>query len=168
MPLNLPILPEYQMEAYADHFKMYYQPLREFNVAWAYPPLLSGRLGWDALAQDVAGVYNGLPPEDRKIAGIYSDWYAQAAAIDVLGPRYGLPHAVSGHLNYYLWGPGYSWDVMVLIASKTNNMSVFFDECELKAVGQHDYEPFGHAYIFVCRKPKVPADVIWSSIKSYR
>ena len=168
MPLNLPILPVNQMEAYADHFKMYYQPLREFNFAWAYPPLLSGRLGWDTLARDVAGVYNALPLEDKKIAGIYSEQYALAAAMDLLGPQYGLPHAVSGHLNYYLWGPGYSWDVMVIIASKTNNMSVFFDECELKAIGQHDFEPFGHAYIFVCRKPKVPADVIWSSIKSYR
>jgi 4-amino-4-deoxy-L-arabinose transferase-like glycosyltransferase len=168
LPLNLPILPVNQMEAYADHFKMYYQPLREFNFAWAYPPVLSGRLGWDELARDVTGVYAGLPPEDRKIAGIYSDGYPLAAAIDVLGPQYGLPHAVSGHLNYYLWGPGYSWNVMLLVTDRTNNMSVFFDECELKAIGQHDFEPFGHAYIFVCRKPKVPADVIWSSMKSYR
>ncbi len=168
LPLNLPILPVEQMEAYADHFKMFYQPLREFNFASFYPPLLSGRLGWDELTRDVAGVYDGLPPEDRKIAGIYSDQYAPAAAIDLLGPQYGLPHAVSGHLNYYLWGPGYSWDVMIIITGKSNNMSVFFNECEQKAVSQLEADPFDHVYIFVCRKPKVTADVIWSSMQSFR
>ncbi|MGA2489013.1 MAG: glycosyltransferase family 39 protein [Anaerolineales bacterium] len=168
MPLNLPILPVDQMEAYADHFKMFYQPLREFNFTSFYPLLLTGRLGWDTLPRDVAGVYDGLPPEYRKIAGIYTDSYATAAAIDVLGPPYGLPHAVSGSLTYYLWGPGYSWDVIVLVTDRTNNMSVFFDECKLKAVSQYDFDPFGHAYIYVCRKPKVPANVIWSSVKTYR
>ena len=168
LPLNLPILPVDQMEAYADHFKMYYQPLREFNFAWAYPPLLSGRLGSDQLVRDVAGVYDSLPPQERAIAGIYTDFYSQAGAIDLLGTQYGLPHAVSGSLTYYLWGPGYSWDVMILVSDKTNNMSVFFDECELKTVGQNDIEPFGRAYIYVCRKPKVTADVIWSSVRSYR
>jgi hypothetical protein len=168
LPLNLPILPVDQMEAYADHFKMFYQPLREFNFAWFYPPLLIGRLGWDKLARDVAGVYNGLPPEDKKIAGIYSDTYALAGVMDMLGPQYGLPHAVSGHLNYYLWGPGYSWAVMVLITNRTNNMSVYFDECELKGISQLEFDPFSSAYLYVCRKPKVSAEVIWSSMKSYR
>ncbi len=168
LPLNLPILPAGQMEAYADNFKMYYQPLREFNFAWAYPPLLSGQLGWDELTRDVAGVYDGLPPEDRKIAGIYSDGYGSAAAIDVLGSPYNLPHAVSGSLTYYLWGPGYSWDVMIIISDRTNNMSVFFDQCELKTVVPNKYDEPVDSYIYVCRKPKVPADLIWSSVKSYR
>ena len=83
--------------------------------------------------------------------------------------QYGLPYAVSGSLTYYLWGPGCSWDVMILVARKTNNTGVFFDECELKAVVEHDFDkPLDHPHVFVCRKPRVPADVIWSSIKSYR
>jgi 4-amino-4-deoxy-L-arabinose transferase-like glycosyltransferase len=169
LPLSLPILPADRMPSFADRFRMFYQPLREFNVAWSYPPLLTGRLGWDELVREVAGVYDELPAEERAIAGIYADWYMPAGAIDLLGPQYGLPHAVSGFLTYYLWGPGYSWDVMILVTSKSNNMSVFFDQCELKAVGQHVYDaPVGRPYIYVCRKPKVPADVIWSSVKSYR
>ena len=169
LPLSLPILPVDRMPAFADRFRIFYQPLREFNVAWSYPPFLTGRLGWDELVQEVAGVYDELPAEERAIAGIYADWYMPAGAVDLLGPQYGLPHAVSGFLTYYLWGPGYSWDVMILVTSKSKNMSVFFDQCELKAVGQHVYDaPVGQPYIYVCRKPKVPADVIWSSVKSYR
>ena len=168
LPLNLPILPANQMESYASHFKIFYQPLREFNFAWAYPPILTGRIGSDQVVQAVAGVYDALPAGRRAIAGIYTDGYGDAGAIDLFGPQYGLPHAVSGSLTYYLWGPGYSWDVMIIATTKSNNMSVFFDECEQKAIVPNDYNGMGDLYIFVCRKPKVSADVIWSSVKTYR
>ncbi len=102
------------------------------------------------------------------MAGIYTDWYMQAGAIDQLGPAYGLPHAVSPSLTYYLWGPGYSWEVMLLVTPRTNNLSVFFDACELKGPVQSVPGGQGGLYIFVCRTPKVPANVIWSSLKSYR
>jgi hypothetical protein len=117
----------------------------------------------------VAEVYDELPAEDRAIAGIYSDWYMPAGAVDQLGPQYGLPHAVSGSLTYYLWGPGFSWDTMIIVTGRVNNLAVFFDECEVKREVQFKYEvPFGKLFIHVCKKPKVPADVIWSSMKSYR
>ena len=170
IPLTLPILPANLLPAFADNFKSLSPTVKEFNgQAFKYSPLIFGRLGWDELVQEVARVYNELPAEDRKIAGIYADGYGPAGAIDQLGPKYGLPHAVSGALTYYLWGPGYSWDVMIIITNKTNNMSVFFDECELKTTIHYEYDvPFGPPYIYVCRKPKVSADVIWSSVKSFR
>jgi hypothetical protein len=170
VPLSLPILPVNLFPIFAKPFKSLYQPLREFNGSTSYYPLLlSGRLGWDKLVREVAEVYDSLPVEDRAIAGIYTDWYMHAGAIDQLGPQYGLPHAVSGSLTYYLWGPGYSWDVMIIITNKTNNMSVFFDECELKTTVQYEYDgAVGRPYIHICRKPKVSADVIWSSLKSFR
>ena len=169
LPLNLPILPANQMESYASHFKIFYQPLREFNFAWAYPPILTGRIGSDQVVQAVAGVYDGLPAGKRAIAGIYTDGYGDAGAIDLFGPQYGLPHAVSGSLTYYLWGPGYSWDVMIIVTTQTNPMSVFFDDCELKRVVTYQFdEPGSATHIFVCRNPKVSAKVIWSSVKTYR
>jgi hypothetical protein len=169
LPLNLPILPVDLMVSYAGNFKMFYQPLREFNFAWAYPPLLTGRIGSDQLVHEVAGVFDELPAEERAIAGIYTDGYSDASAIDLFGPQYGLPHAVSGSLTYYLWGPGYSWDVMIIVTTQTNDMSVFFYECAQKKVVEYKYDaPMGSSYIFVCRKPKVPPDVIWTSVKTYR
>ena len=91
-----------------------------------------------------------------------------AAGLDLYGTQYGLPHTVSGSLTYYLWGSGYSWDVMIIATTKSNNMSVFFDECEQKAIVPNDYYGMGDLYIFVCRNPKVSAKVIWSSVKTYR
>ena len=93
-----------------------------------------------------------------------------AGAIDHLGPQYGLPHAVSGSLTYYLWGPGYSWDTMIIIGGKINNLDVFFKECELKREVQdkYDLQMMGKLYIHVCRKPVIPADRIWATMKMYR
>ncbi len=166
LPTSLPILPINSVYKLPRSIKFWYQSIREFNSGNSYAPLiLTGRLGWDGLVRDVSEVYDQLPPEDRLVAGIYTDWYFNASAIDFYGPRYGLPHAVSGSLTYYLWGPGYSWDVMLIVTGRTNILSVFFDECAQKAVtGPDTLFPFS---IFVCKNPKLPADTIWSSQKNY-
>ena len=170
IPASLPILPFDQAQVFTEKIESLFPPLMQFNtMVLETSPLLPARLGWDEVVQEVARVYDDLPAEDRAVAGIYTDWYPAAGAIDYLGPQYGLPHAVSGSLTYYLWGPGYSWDVMILLTSKTNRMSVFFNECELKAVVQNEVNTFLLTrHIFVCRQPKVSAETIWSSAKLFR
>jgi hypothetical protein len=171
LPASLPILPLERFPSfYGDTGKFLYQSVKEFNGAPSYYPLLlSGRIGWDQLTEEVAGVYDALPAQDRAVAGIYADFWMDAGAIDRLGPEYGLPHAVSGSLTYYLWGPGYSWDVMIILTTKTNPLAVFFDECELQATAQRGFDlSSGPVAIYVCREPKVSAEKIWSSMKSYR
>jgi 4-amino-4-deoxy-L-arabinose transferase-like glycosyltransferase len=150
-------------------FQPLYQPLREFKNTTNNPPLfLSGRMGWDNLVTEVADVYQALPPEDRAVVGIYTDLYVTAGAIDQLGSQYGLPHAVSGSLTYYLWGPGYSWDTMIVVTNRPGVISAFFGECEQKTVMQNKYIGYTRFYVFVCRKPNVPVDTIWRSVKSFQ
>jgi hypothetical protein len=171
VPASLPILTPPQQKAFTQTFMPYPLTVKEFNGMnfSTISPVLMGRLGWEELVRDVAVVYEDLPVKDRAVTGVYADGYMPAGAIDQLGPRYGLPHAVSGHLTYYLWGPGYSWEVMILITGRTNNMAVFFDECQLKTVSKRGEDAMGgDLYIHVCRKPKVSPDVIWSSMESYR
>ncbi|HSB00541.1 MAG TPA: hypothetical protein VLE49_07815, partial [Anaerolineales bacterium] len=170
LPLSLPILPFDQVLALEEKYNSLYPPMKEFNGSDAsVTELLSARIGWDESVREVARVYDDLPVEERAVAGIYTDWYPSAGAIDQLGLQYGLPHAVSGSLTYYLWGPGDSWEVMILLTNKTNNMSVFFEECELKTVIENEQNRFMLSHhIFVCRKPKVSADTIWSSAKLFR
>jgi hypothetical protein len=156
------------MPATIRPFQMLYMPLKEFNNNVNNPPIfLRGRIGWKDLAREVADVYHALPPEERADAGIYADVYPAAGAIDQFGTQYGLPHAISGSLTYYLWGSGDSWDVMIIVTNTSNVMSVFFGECEQKAVSQRDYVG-SHFYISVCRQPKVPVSTIWSRAKSFR
>jgi hypothetical protein len=174
-PASLPILPIESLSGYFDQFKFLYNPPQEFNISYSeYPINLALRIGWEELVSKVADVYNELPPEDRQVAGIYAAWYAPASAIDYFGPRYGLPHAVSGHLTYYLWGPGYSWDVMILLTNNafpinTAAMSLFFDKCELKGRVFNPYTmPMNQLNIYVCRNPRLSPEEIWQHMEMYQ
>jgi hypothetical protein len=70
--------------------------------------------GWPEIAQSVAQVYAALPPADRARAAIYTHNFGEAAAIDLYGPRYLLPPALSGNDNYWIWGPrGYDGSVVI-------------------------------------------------------
>ena len=170
MPSSMPILPASELPAVTQSSKGWFNRIREFVGGDSNTPfILSGRLEWEEKTRKIAEVFNQLPEDERRVAGVYADAYMPASAIDLYGPRYGLPHAVSGSLNYYLWGPGYTWDVMVIVTGGSNNTAMFFEDCEQKADARgSELTDFYQPKIFVCRHPKVPADKIWDSMKQYR
>ena len=47
--------------------------------------------------------YDSLSPAERRRTAILVDNYGEAAALDLYGTPYGLPPALSGHNEYYLW-----------------------------------------------------------------
>ena len=69
------------------------------------PQHFHDRFGWEEMAQSVAVAYNGLSEQDKAEACVLMGNYGEAGAIWVLGEKYDLPKPVSGHLQYYLWGP---------------------------------------------------------------
>ena len=166
LPTSIPILPIDFVYKLPRSVKYWYQSIRETNGGNSYAPLiLTGRMGWQEMVRDVATVYDQLPAEERRLAGIYTDWYYSAGAIDLYGPRYGLPHAVSGSLTYYLWGPGTSWEVMLIVTGMQNTLSFFFDSCDLKGIAGPDAAaPF---HIFVCKGPTLSPGVFWPNLKNY-
>jgi hypothetical protein len=119
----------------------------------------------------IAEAYNNLPPEDRKKCGIFADWYGPAGAIDLYGPKYSLPHAVSEHLNYYLWGPGkYTWEVMVVVTQNIKAFSPMFEDVKQVAIFKNKYTmPYNNNVpVYVCRKAKFPMEDAWKYIKYYQ
>jgi 4-amino-4-deoxy-L-arabinose transferase-like glycosyltransferase len=168
-PVTLPFVPVNQWPVLAERLGFLYQPIREWNFSRSeYPETFVLRIGWEELVQDVAGIYNDLPEEERGKAGIYARSYPAAAAIDLFGPRYGLPNAVSGHLTYFFWGPGESWDVLIVVTGRTNELAPLFETCEQKMAVDTEYSSvLSQQYIFVCRNPKAPLEYIWPKIKWY-
>ena len=103
-PLALPILPVEAAVAYANFWDV--QNVRvEKEASGKLPQLYADMMGWPQQAEIVAGVFRSLSTEDRSRVAILTKNYGQAGSIDLFGPSYGLPHAISGHNNYYLWGP---------------------------------------------------------------
>jgi 4-amino-4-deoxy-L-arabinose transferase-like glycosyltransferase len=90
---SLPIIPMDILPDVIRPFQALYQPLREFNFGANNPPIfLSGRVGWEDLVDEVAQIYHALPPAEQAKAGIYTNLYPTAGAIDQYGSQYGLPH----------------------------------------------------------------------------
>ncbi len=106
-PSSLPILPQDLLPAYSKVFGFLYKPVRDFKFPKSdYPQEFSNRIGWDDLVKTVAGVYNGLSQEDRAKCGILADWYGPAGAVDLLGSKYGLPHAGERAFELFSVGTG--------------------------------------------------------------
>ena len=77
------------------------------NVGWTYNiSAASGEtVGWPELVGTVRTAWLSLPARQGAGAVIFTDGYAEAAAINELGRGAGLPAAVSGHNADWWWGP---------------------------------------------------------------
>jgi len=102
-PLALPILPPATLIAYerALHFAPQKQERADTG---SLPPTFADMLGWHDFVREVAAAWATIPPAERSVTSILADNYGEAAAIDIYGPAYGLPPALSGHNEYGLWG----------------------------------------------------------------
>jgi 4-amino-4-deoxy-L-arabinose transferase-like glycosyltransferase len=82
--------------------------------AGSFPQYLGDRFGWDTMTRAVATVSMGLPASERAHACVFTINYGEASALVLLSAPDHLPPVISGHNNYYLWGPG-TCDGSVLI-----------------------------------------------------
>jgi 4-amino-4-deoxy-L-arabinose transferase-like glycosyltransferase len=57
-------------------------------------------IGWPELVKAVAKIYAALPAEEQAVTGILTGNYGEAGAINLYGPAYGLPEAISGVNSY--------------------------------------------------------------------
>jgi hypothetical protein len=134
------------------------------------PQFYADRFGWQNMVATVSSVYQSLPSQERAKCAIYADNYGEAGAIDFLGTRIGLPKAISGHNNYFLWGPrGYTGEVMIVIGGKREDLDKTFAQVEQKATVVNEYAmPFeNHLPIYLCRKLRKPLKELWPKVKNY-
>ena len=117
----------------------------------------------------MAGIYNSLPAEDQRQAGILTGNYGEAGAINLYGPAYGLPEAISGVNSYWLRGCG-DPPPQILIVLDWHRTSVF-ETCALVGRVTNRYgvwnEETSHSAIYVCREPRQPWPVFWESLRSF-
>ena len=165
-PFAIPILPPATYIKYANalHFN---QPAIETFKLGPLPQLFADRFGWEEMTAVVAGVYNNLPPEIRPKTAIFAQNYGEAGAIDMFGPKYGLPAAISGHQSYFLWGPrGYTGESMIVMHANQKDLESKFAEVRKVASVYHPYSmPFEHFDVFYCRGLKRPLNEIWPQLK---
>jgi hypothetical protein len=175
LPFSLPVLGERPMVDYAAfvgrllHLDKSTMATERHQTA-ALPTDFADMHGWPELAATVAQIYRDLPPQRRARAAIVASNYGEAAAIDFFGKPYGLPPAISGHNNYWLWGThGASGDVVIDVNGDCGAAAHLYRNARLAA--RFD-APWVISYehdipIMVCTGPTRSLTSIWPSLRDY-
>jgi 4-amino-4-deoxy-L-arabinose transferase-like glycosyltransferase len=168
LPMGIPVLPPYTWIRYTRALHMTSEAT-ETAATGPLPQFYADRFGWQELVTEVARIYNSLTPAERAKVGIFCNNYGEAGAIDLFGPKYGLPAAISGHQNYYFWGPrGYSGDLMIVIGNSKSDVEKYCHS--VQQVGETDDPlamPFENGPIYLCRGGKVPLSTFWPNVKNW-
>jgi 4-amino-4-deoxy-L-arabinose transferase-like glycosyltransferase len=167
-PFFLPMLPPETYIRYADALHIQQLKIETFATG-KLPQLFADRFGWPEMAETTAQVYRSLPPEEQAVAAILTGNYGQAGAIDFYGPQLGLPAAISGHQNYYYWGPrDYTGEAVIALGMSPNVLRAYFADVRPAATVRHPYSmPYENLTIFVCHGPRQPLNEIWANLKNW-
>jgi hypothetical protein len=167
-PLAVPLLPPETYIRYTQAIGLQ-QPRIETSRLGPLPQIFADQFGWEEMAATVARVYNSLPPDVRARTAIFAQNYGQAGAIDLFGPKYGLPPAVAGHQNYFLWGPrGYTGESMIVMDDRQATLEKLFTSVRKAAHVEHPYSmPYEHFDVFYCQGMHPPLGKFWPRLKKW-
>ena len=132
------------------------------------PQIFADQFGWEEMVAKVARYYHSLPPEEQKKTVIYCGNYGEAGAIDFYGPRYGLPRAISGHQNYFLWSThGATGESIILVGDDPD--PPMWESLTLVDRTNHPYAmPEENGPIYHGRGLKPSLAEVWPSVKHWR
>ena len=170
LPLVLPVLPIETFVRYQSHLPFELPKTERSFIGESLPQYYADEFPWPGMVAAVAGVYHSLTPEEQQRVAIFGSNYGQAGAIDFFGPQYGLPKAISGHQNYFLWGPRhYTGDIVILLGGLESEARQQFESVTVAATLQN---PYAYRYenrpILVCRGLKWDLQKDWARVKNWR
>jgi hypothetical protein len=161
--VTVPVLPLQTVDA-----------ILEAVLGWVVPPIalthdLHGMFGWREQAATIDSVYRALPEAARSRATVLAGSYSQAGAINQFrNPD--TPHAVSGHMTYYLWGPDSPrGDVLIAFGIPRELLDRHYLTCGERAridvplarPGDTDLS------VYVCQEPRSAMATWWPELRRY-
>jgi len=165
-PVGFPILPPATTSAYAANFGL---AEYEAGISAELPQFFADRFGWEEISGQVAEVYRALTPEEQAQAVIFTANYGQAGALEYYGPALGLPPVISGHNNYWLWGPGEaSGAVVIFVGVPAEDIAALFASAEEVGRTACDWCLEGNRPLVVAKGSKRPLGEIWPSTRFYQ
>ena len=168
-PATIPVLPP-AVYAQVYHPSGNSGAQQEAGDVYGLPQSLADRFGWQEQVALIAQVYHSLPPDEQRVACIFTENYGEAGALMQFGGRYHLPPPISGHNAFSLWGPqGCTGQVVITINIAPQDAARGFSSVTLAArtscAACVDFE--NQAPILILRQPKAPFAVLWAQGKHY-
>jgi hypothetical protein len=153
-------------------------PLAPINSRWWRMALkvngdFAEEIGWPELVEAVAHIVDAVPPNERSRMAILTGNYGEAGAINLYGPRYDLPMAISG-INSF-WERGYGDpppETLIVLGYSRSFLEQHFESCELAGHVHNTYgianeETTDHSEIFVCRRLRGSWQEFWKNLRHY-
>ena len=130
-------------------------------------------IGWTDLVGTMAQVYDSIPANERAGTGIIAGNYGEAGAINLLGPRYGLPPAISGtNSAWYRSYPESKPQTLIAIGLDDDFLKEHFEHCEVLAHNTNPYvvineESRDHPNIYLCHHLLEPWPEFWPHFQRF-
>ena len=131
------------------------------------------QIGWPELVETVAKIRDSLHIKDRARLGILAGDEGEAGAVNLYGPAYGLPRAISGMNSNWLRGYGDPPPQTVIVLGEHRDfVEQNFKSCELvgrltNRYGIENATIAGYADVFVCRNLRQPWPDFWKNFRYY-
>jgi 4-amino-4-deoxy-L-arabinose transferase-like glycosyltransferase len=167
-PLALPILSPPLLEAYIHRIGIAPQQQERSFKGTILPQQFADQLGWHDFARQVEMAWRRIPLSERSTTAIKVDNYGEAAALDLYGK--GLPSALSGHNQYFLWGLRGQRPTNVL--SVQDDLSDMIPYCRKVTLLGTTSSRYAMAYendkvIALCESVKPPLIELWPQLKNF-
>jgi len=146
---------------------------RWWNVASRIQGDFREEIGWPELVETVAAIRDSLPEADRARLGVMAGNYGEAGAINLYGPQFGLPRAISG-INSF-WQRGYGDpppETLIVVGFSQGFVNENFASCRLAAhtwnrYGVKNEETGDYPDIFVCRGLQKTWPEFWQGFRYF-
>jgi len=170
-PVVVPVLSPDAFINYVKYLPFKLPVMEHAHARAALPQWYADQFGWEEIVAETAQAWNRIPAGERSSCGIFAQDYGQAGAIDFLGPKYGLPPALSGHQTWFIWGPrGYSGDCMIVLDDSREKLEQLWRQVDY--VGTSADNPYAlekNIDVFICKGAKFGTLAeVWPRIKRWR
>jgi hypothetical protein len=154
-------------------------PVAPLNSAWwrVADQMMGGnfnsQIGWPDVVETVAKIRDSLPVQEQARLGILAGDDGEAGAVNLYGPAYGLPRAISGMNSNWLRGYGDPPPQTVIVLGEHRDfVEQNFESCELAGrltnrYGIENSAIAGYADVFVCRHLRKPWPEFWQHFRYY-
>jgi hypothetical protein len=168
LPFGLPVLPPAAMARYAAATGVGTETNTGSRLA--LPQDYADMLGWPELAAAVSTVWNTLSDTQRADAALLASNYGQAGALELYGPRLGLPPVVSPAGSWWFSAPATAWATPILTVGVPRR----FADAPLRAVRplatvRHDRTRWlvaeeQNVPIVLCEQPRRTLRELWPTL----
>ena len=169
LPMSNPVLRPAEWVRYAKALHLYDSSSNsETESSGVLPQFYADRFGWQEEVDQISRVYRSLTPEERGRVAILCSNYGEAGAVDFLGR--GLPPAISGQNNYYLWGPRGATGELVIVVNGASLEEMREVYAEVEIVGRMDAPysmPYERRNIYLARGRRQNLSADWAELKHY-